>query len=249
VLYSSPNGLINITPSGALNLTFQQITKDEWADLLHLDTVAASIIQQCYYAYSLEVPGVFQEDTFQVGDTAVLPLTTDVTAFQPESHWGTQPGVYISLIDQRQGVVVLDPSPHETFNVIMDIYNGETTILRDGIVYLIDLRQLQSYAPYRWRSKIFTLPYLQNLGAAKVYWTPAITPSTVPSYFRVFAGATASELADGLPLRFEQEMTQSGQMFRLPSGYKALYYQFEVAGEVMVDAIHCAQTAHELRQV
>jgi hypothetical protein len=242
VLYSSPNGLINITPSGAQNLTLQQITKDQWAELLHLDTVAASIISQSYYAYSLEVPGVFQADTFQLDPSDV--------AFQPESHYGKLPGVYISLIDQRQGVVVLDPTPAETFNVIQDVYNGETMILRDGVIYLIDLRQLQSYAPYRWRSKIFVLPYLQNLGAAKVYWTPAITnPPATPSYFRVFAGATASQLADGLPLRFEQEMTESGQMFRLPSGYKALYYQFEVSGEVMVDAIHCAQTAHELRQV
>jgi hypothetical protein len=244
VLYSSPNGLINITPSGAQNLTLQQITKDQWAEFLHLDTVAASIISQSYYAYSLEVPGVFQADTFQ--DDPTLPSV----AFQPESHYGKLPGVYISLVDQRQGLVVLDPTPHETFNVIQDVYNGETMILRDGVVYLIDLRQLQSYAPYRWRSKIFVLPYLQNLGAAKVYWTPAITnPPATKSYFRVFAGATADQLADGLPLRFEQEMTLSGQMFRLPSGYKALYYQFEVSGEVMVDAIHCAQTAHELRQI
>lgn len=247
VLYSSPNGLINITPSGAMNLTLQQITKDQWAEFLHLDTVAASIINQAYYAYSLETPGVFQSDAFQ--DDPTLP---DV-AFQPESHYGRQPGVYISLVDQRQGLVVLDPTPHETFNVIQDVYNGETTILRDGVVYLIDLRQLQSQAPYRWRSKIFVLPYLQNLGAAKVYWTPpyAASPggSILPSYFRVYAGATAQSVADGLPLRFEQEMTQSGQMFRLPSGYKALYYQFEVAGEVIVDAIHCAQTAHELRQI
>jgi hypothetical protein len=38
-------------------------------------------------------------------------------------------------------------------------------------------------------------------------------------------------------------------MMRLPSGYKALYYQFEVEGFNIVEAIHCAQTAHELRAI
>lgn len=238
VLYCSPNGLINITPAGAVNLTLSMITKDQWGKFLHLDTVAASIISQGYYAYSLEIQGVFQADTFQ----------TD--SFQLESHYGRLPGVYISLVDQRQGLVELDPTPSEVFNVIQDIYNGETMVMRDGVVYFVDLRSLIPYAPYRWRSKIFTLPYLQNLGAAKVYWTPPLTPApTVPSYFRVYAGDHAQALADGLPLRFEQEMTKSGQMFRLPSGYKAQYYQFEVSGEVLVNAIHCTQTAHQLRMV
>ena len=38
-------------------------------------------------------------------------------------------------------------------------------------------------------------------------------------------------------------------MFRLPSGFKAQYYQFEVEGYANIDAIHCAQTAHELRNI
>jgi hypothetical protein len=238
VLYCSPNGLINITPAGAMNLTMPMILKDQWHALLHLPTVAASIISQGYYAYSLEVQGVFQADTFQQD------------SFQLESSYGRLPGVYIALVDQRQALVTLDPTPAEVFNVIQDAYNGETMVMRDGVVYLADLRTLIPYAPYRWRSKIFALPYQQNLGAAKVYWTPPLPGSpTGPSYFRVFAGDQAEAEGDGLPLRYEQQMTQSGQMFRLPSGYKAQYYQFEVAGEVLVNAIHCTQTPHQLRQV
>lgn len=249
VLYCSPNGLINITPAGAVNLTLQMITKDQWAHFLHLDTVAASIISQGYYAYATEIQGVFQENAFQYDVAGDTPPNLR-RAFQQMSHFGKLPGVYISLVDQRQGLVVLDPAPSEVFNVMQDIYNGETMVLRDGVVYLVDLRSLHPYASYRWRSKIFTLPYLQNLGAAKVYWTPPLTPPpTVKSYFRVFAGDHAQAVADGLPLRFEEEMTVPGQMFRLPSGYKAQYYQFEVAGEVVVNAIHCAQTPHELRQI
>src|SRR6185369_1231514 len=111
--------------------------------------------------YSGSSGAVFQEDTFQ----------TD--AFQQESHFGRLPGALISLADaQRLGVTVLDPTPTEVINVITDIFNGETMVLRDGVVYFVDIRQKAPYAKYRWRSKIFTLPYLQNMGAAKVYWTP-----------------------------------------------------------------------------
>lgn len=239
VLYSSPNGLINITPAGAVNLTINSILKSQWNDNLHLSSLMASIISQSYYCYSGSSGAVFQEDTFQ----------TD--AFQQESHFGRLPGALISLADaQRLGVTVLDPTPTEVINVITDIFNGETMVLRDGVVYFVDIRQKAPYAKYRWRSKIFTLPYLQNMGAAKVYWTPQDpTTGVEPTIFRVFAGDHATLTDDGLPLRFEQEMTKSGQMFRLPSGFKALYYQFEVEGFNIINAIHCAQTAHELRQV
>lgn len=238
VLYSSPNGLINITPAGAVNLTLQTILKSQWNDRLHLPSVMASVISQAYYCYSGSAGRVFQEDSYQND------------AFQQESAFGSLPGAYISLVDQRLGITVLDPAPVEVVNVITDIFNGETMVLRDGVIYLVDTRQMAPYSKYRWRSKIFTLPYLQNLGAAKVYWTPPDV-TTVPSatMFRVFAGESADELDNGLPLRYANSLKKSGEMFRLPSGYKALYYQFEVEGYAVINAIHCAQTPHELRMV
>src|SRR5580765_7809074 len=65
VLYCSPNGLINLTASGAQNVTKDIILKDQWPQLLNLDSVCASTLWQGYYAYSIALPGVFQDDTFQ----------------------------------------------------------------------------------------------------------------------------------------------------------------------------------------
>jgi hypothetical protein len=246
VLYSSPNGLINITPAGAVNLTATMILKSQWAAMLNLSTVMASILSQAYYCYSGTSPGVFQNST--TGGDSFTAFQQDT--FQQESFYGRRPGAFISLVDQRLAVTTLDPAPDIVINVITDIFNGETMVLRDGVVYLVDTRQLAPYASYRWRSKIFTLPYLQNLGAAKVYFTPP-DPSTAPNptYFRVFASDHAISTDEGLPLRYERKLDQSGEMFRLPSGYKALYYQFEVEGYAIIDAIHCAQTAKMLRMV
>lgn len=65
----------------------------------------------------------------------------------------------------------------------------------------------------------------------------------------MYAGESSQQIEDGLPLRFEEKMTKSGQMFRLPSGYKALYRQFEIEGYAFVDAIHVASSARELREI
>jgi hypothetical protein len=256
VLYSSPNGLINITPNGAANLTAQMTTKDQWNDLLHLNTVAAAMLSQGYYAYSLGAPAVFQADSFQffkAGGGIVGDPTQDTPdAFQEQSEFGTLEGVFISTVDPRIALSNLQPSSVPITNVITDIFNGEVTVLSNGVVYLVDLRQLMPYGFYRWRSKIFTLPYVQNLGAAKVYWTPPYAPTPPawpPTMFRMYAGSEATQLESGLPLVYEDTLGHSGQMFRLPSGYKALYYQFEVEGLAVIDAIHVAQTPHELREI
>jgi len=252
VLYSSPNGLINITAGGATNLTKDMILKDQWAQIFHLPSVCAAILAQGYYAYSITSGEVFQADTFEVED-----------AFQTKSHFGTGAGMYLSLIDPRVAVTRLSAefvtgTTTEVMNVITDLFNGEVMLLRDGVVYLVDVRQQAPYAKYRWRSKMFSTTYLDNLAAAKVYWTPAYSPRQGDTIFRMYAGESSKQIEDGLPLRFQQKLghpdrptepVQSGHMFRLPSGYKAIYFQFEVEGFAIIDAIHAASTARELREI
>jgi len=238
VLYSSPNGLINITPAGATNLTVQKILKDQWSSRANLPSIMASIISQGYFYYSGQQGEVFQADTFQMD------------AFQGKSEYGTRSGGFISLTDDRLGITVLDPTPVDVQNIITDMFNGETMVMRDGVIYLVDIRQSGPFAKYRWRSKIFVLPYLQNLGAAKVYWTPPdASVANEPTYFRVFAAEKATTNNAGLPMVFQQKMKKPGEMFRLPSGFKAQYYQFEVEGYAVIDGIHVAQTAHMLRAI
>jgi hypothetical protein len=253
VLYSSPNGLINITPSGAQNLTLKMLTKDQWNETMNLTSISAAILSQGYYAYSIATGGVFQVDAFQ-NETNLTG--TGTAAFAIESFFGTRPGLYIALNDQRIAFTVLDPTPSEIQNVITDIFSGEILQIRDHVVYVVDIRQQKPYAAYRWRSKIFAFTYPLNLGAAKIYWTPPALPATAPpgatsadTVFRVFAGDTADQISSGLPLRFAQNLARNAQMFRLPSGYKAMYWQFEVEGAHIIDAIHVAQTPRELRQV
>ena len=214
--------------------------------------MCATILSQGYYAYSITESHVFQEDTFQVSET-LDPL--DQYAFQEQSHFGTKPGILLWFADGRVALTELNPGNIEILNLITDIFNSEVMTVRktgadNPVVYLVDLRSEKKQAKYRWRSKMFKTDYLSNLGAAKVYWTPALgTPPVGDTVFRLYAGADSPQIEDGLPLRFEQKMTQSGQMFRLPSGFKALYWQFEVEGYAFIDAIHAASSPRELRGV
>jgi hypothetical protein len=252
VMYCSPNGLINLTASGAQNVTKDVILKDQWAHMLFLDSVCAAYIMQSYYAYSISQAGVFQDNTFQFDDPATLPVNEQ--AFQARSAFGTRPGIWLALGDPRPALTVLNPGPVEVMNLVTDIFNGEVmTVRRSGtdnpVVYLVDLRNEQNQTVYKWRSKMFKTDYLQNLGAAKVYWTPAVAPPKGDTVFRMYAAPDSQLVEDGLTLRFEEKLTKSGQMFRLPSGYKALYWQFEIEGYAFVDAIHVASSPRELREV
>jgi hypothetical protein len=248
VLYCSPNGLINITAAGAQNLTKDMMLKDQWFDTINLDTACAAILAQGYYAYSITGSEVFQEDTFQFDDPAT-PEDNE-GAFQEKSFFGTRPGVFVSLGDPRVAKNVLDPGLDEVQNIITDIFNGEVMSLRNGVVYLVDVRRQSAYGKYLWRSKMFKTDYLQNLGAAKVYWTPPVDqPPPGETVFRMYAAASSQAMEDVLWFRFEQKLLASGQMFRLPSGYKALYWQFEIEGYAIIDAIHAASSPRELRAI
>lgn len=250
VMYCSPNGLINLTASGAQNVTKDYILKDQWAKLLNLNSVCAAILSGSYYAYSITEGHVFQEDTFAVFEQ---PEAGDQYAFQEQSQFGTRPGIMLWFADPRVALTELAPGAVEVLNLITDIFNSEIMTIRKDegnfpVVYLVDLRAQQNQVKYVWRSKMFKTDFLANLGAAKVYWTPPVAGAG-DTVFRMYSAADSQEIEDGLTLRFEQKMTQSGQMFRLPSGFKSLYFQFEVEGWVFLDAIHVASTPRELRTI
>jgi hypothetical protein len=53
---------------------------------------------------------------------------------------------------------------------------------------------------------------------------------------------------DGV-LRFTRELRTSGEIMKLPSGFKATYWQIEVEGRVRIKSIEIATSAKELIRV
>jgi len=229
VLYTSNNGLILIGPSGGSNVTYDVIRKDEWLRLFNLRTLQASYFMNGYYCYSSAIDGVFQTDTFQMD------------AFQGENYFGTQIGAHISQ-DQRLGYMTLTCSS-PTYNVMTDLWTGETFVIRSGQVFHVDRRQYDPKQSYIWRSKIVQMPFKDNYAAAKIFYDVphGLAPDlSIQHLFKMYA--------DGV-LKFTRPIRKSGEQFRLPSGYKADYFQFELSGQLMVFNMQIATSPRELRGI
>ena len=228
VLYTSYNGLILIGPGGAVNLTYDIIRKDEWLNLVNLNTVHATYFMRGYYLFSGATAGVFQADAF------------DNTAFQMTNFKGTVDGAHISLINDKTGFVTLTADA-TTFNVILDQWTGETFVIRSGTVYHVDRRQYDPRQSYVWRSKVVQADFKRGFAAVKVFFSqPNGPPPSMDTVFRYYA--------DGV-LRYTRPVVKSGEQFRLPSGFKCDTVQFELEGQLMVHNMQVATSARELRQV
>jgi hypothetical protein len=101
--------------------------------------------------------------------------------------------------------------------------------------------------PVRWRSKEYQIEKQKNLGAYAIYWDDAryipndfsedILPSDEKVRFRVWA--------DRIKI-YDEEVPVNGSPVRLPSGFKADIWQFEVCARAPVYAVHVASTVKEL---
>ena len=227
VLYTSYNGLILIGPSGSQNLTKEMIRKDDWNEMFNLATLKATFFMNGYYAYSGAVEGVFQSDAFQVDD-----------AFQTDNYYGTQKGAHISLGDPHLGLMTITCDA-PTYNVLTDVWTGETLVIRSGQVFHVDRRAHVPRQSYKWKSKLVQNEYVENWAAAKVFFEPPDGP--LP-----YEGTTFRYYANGL-LRYQRPLVKSGEQFRLPSGFRCDFVQFELEGQHMILNMQVATSAKELR--
>jgi hypothetical protein len=223
VLYASPNGLIVSTPGAARNITRNYISKDRWAELLNLTQLRAGLLNEAYFVFSGVQEGVFQTDMVQAD------------AFQLEDFTGTRDGALIEMQEERVGFVRLEEID-PTYNVIQDPWTGGLFVIRDGKVKLLDLTY-DVQTDYTWTSKIFQLPKPENLGAVKITWEAPLGIASPSGTFKTYA--------DG-ELRQNKTIPASTTVFRLPSGFKANSYQFEVTGNLVIKSIEVASTVKEL---
>lgn len=84
---------------------------------------------------------------------------------------------------------------------------------------------------YTWRSKTFRAPYAMNFSKAQV------VASAYPVTFKLYG--------DGA-LKFTKSVTE-GNLFHLPSGYRALDYQIELTGTADITQVSVTTSAGEMR--
>lgn len=222
VYYASQNGLVELTYFGLINQTLQLVTKYEWM----AEFLAASIIACRHRSQYLAING-------------------------------TGSGFLIDYTEPRMGIVHTNVFA-EVSSIWNDIYTGDAYICANGEIYLWDSPTANPLV-YRWRSKQFYLPAPGNFGAAQIslsdaIFNPPALPNTPlsneaasfglpPGYNAVFNVYAHTKLVFSMPL------TEPRSIFRLPSGFKAFDWQFEIISLVGVKSIEIATTMHELKGV
>lgn len=222
VYYASPNGLVLVVPGRAENITKDIIAKRDWQQLVFVNRLRAARLGMAYFGYGSTRIGVFDDEAFDDG------------AFTTEDVTGALSGVVIDPTSQRVAFSTLK-SDEPVVNCYNDPWSGEVFILNEGSVSWLDLVEHTDVYSTRWKSKVFQTTDIKNFSAVKVF-------------FDTEHGGEGGEFlfyADGV-LRATRTLERSGQLLRLPSGYKANFIQFEVTGKLHVLSVQIATSVKEL---
>jgi hypothetical protein len=243
VAYASPNGVAVAVPGVAQVPTRKLISKDRWQEFLRVPTLRASLVNGAYYTWGSATTGCFEETAFEP------------TAFEQVDFSGSYAGALIDIEDLRIGYNRL-ASAMPVLNCFMDAWTGETLLIRDGKVLWLDIAANRDREAYTWRSKVFETPNQRNFGAMRVYFstyplTPALNPVRNTSQSQTLAadqyGLVRIYADDRLVV--VRELRQSGEIFKLPSGFKATYWEVEIESRVRIHSVEIATETKELMDV
>ena len=241
VYFSTPQGLALVSPGGVVIATKELIRKDKWVSDAPVSTLRAVQLAAGYFGYGQAVFGIFDINAF------------DNDAFAQEDFGGGRRGVLIDPTSLSVAFNLLTSTIPVT-NVIADAWSNEIFVIRDGAVEWIDISDvMQPRQAFVWRSKLFQPAEKRNFQAVKIFFSvPLGTPPQNPvqtmgspqalapgqyGLFRVYA--------DGR-LVMTRELRTSGELWRLPSGFKADFWQFEIEAIVEIDNIQAATSPTEL---
>lgn len=243
VYYTSPNGLILVNAGFAQNITKQFISRDKWNALINRGKVNAGRFAGAYYAFGTGVQRIAQDDAFQQD------------FIQTEQTTGSSHGFLVDPQNPNMGFVnLLDEA--DIKSVYNDAFSGEVLFVSEGKVWWLDQQPGYKTDPYIWKSKVFQTPDLRNFAAFKLYFYGDDDQVFAnPQNFdkdQVFDPATQNAVvrvwADG-KLILAHEIRKSGELHRMPSGFKAEFWQIEIEGIVKVKSFQMATSVKELSVV
>lgn len=243
VYFTSPNGLIRVNPGIAENVTRQAISLDKWRELANQAKVRAARVGSAYFAFGSGTPRAFQENPKAFQDDFIQKQNTE----------GANAGFIIDPINQNAGVSLLTSDSIIT-SVFNDVWSGETLTIRGGKVMWLNQEPGFKMRPYRWRSKTFQLPVAKNFSALKCYFVEpeGFVPNPSPVHSNDFYEYDPDEqvlivrvYADGRHVA-TREITKSGELHRLPTGFIAEFWEVEFEGRVRVNNLQMSTSVKEL---
>lgn len=223
VVYASPNGLILANSGGVKNVTEEIIYKETWLSDVNPSTIRAVNYEGQYIAFT-GLPRAVAGKGFLIAP--------------PPTAFG-----WIN-------------DPVATKNLIADFWSGQLMHIHSGGVYQLHPPATTGMNKYLWRSKEFQLPAPTNFAAAKVMFD---IPSGISTLNPVPNDTLVQSLAAdqyGLlrvyadnRLIFTREIRRSDVVFKLPSGFKATVWVFEIEARLIIYSLEVATSTRELGRV
>jgi hypothetical protein len=261
----SPNGLMQVTNGGQVsNTTDLWFTRENWQQLTPQEYSRAIHLASCYFCFGTTSPlGVVPANNTLAQEGFIIELDQDNTSF---TIW-PQPGGHRLGFDEL--------SSHTGFNidnVLNDPWTGIGLLVSNQAVYYYDFTDpAPAMVPYDWKSKIYQANNKKDYSSFRVFFTvPTNTPALSESrneaptddaswdalgpnqylIVKAFADATGEGTSTGqMQLMCCREVRRSGELMRLPSGFKAEQWQFEILGRVVVSNMQVATSVKELANV
>ena len=266
VVYASPNGLIEVTNTGiATNTTDAWFTRENWQQLTPQEYVRAIILAGCYFAYGTTSPlGVTPVDNSVAQRGYTIELNQDNASF---TIW-PQPGGHRLGLSLLSSHVTVGGNGVNIDNCMTDPWTGVGLLISNETVYQYDFTDpAPAMVPYEWKSKIYQQNNKKNYEAMRAFFTvpintpphnalPNEAPADDPSWLVLENGqyGVIKTYADvdgtgNMVLVDCREITKSGGLLRLPSGFKVEQYQWEILGQVLISNIQIATSVKELANV
>ena len=243
VYFASPNGLMLATQGTILNVTKNSFTKNVWMDLFDVTKLRATRVGSSYYAFgniSIE-EGVFNTNAF------------DDSAFEVADYTFSRDGFIFDTVSERVSVSLLY-SETPTVNIMTDQWSGEPFVLRGGKVYWLNTDEDADREVYFWKSKVFQPSIKKNFEALRIWFdvptfmdAPTVAIRRQTTYENDMYGMVRVR-ADG-QLILSREFRTSGEIIRLPSGFRAALWQVEFEGRATIFNVEMATSMKELMGV
>ena len=253
VVYESSNGLIHVTQYGqGTNTTESWIKREDWMSLVPQKNLRAIKLGQFFFAFG----------TTNGADVSVAQRGFTIDMASDTSNFTVWP----QAGGHRVGYGNLSaPNGFNIDNVMVDPWTGIGLLVQNNGVYYYDFADAAPVlVPYLWRSKTYQQGYKLNFEAMRVFFD--IPPGSPTPGARVTADAfqdialgpnmygvvrVFADTGDGTGLRLvcARELRATGELMRIPSGYKGEFWSWEIEARVVVSNLQAATTVTELRKI
>lgn len=251
VYYASQNGLVRATPGNVKLITDRLVSREQWqnnADPYHL---RAGRLGSNYFAVNaprvVSLAGEVQIDT---GGDLLLSGQAGAVLLSPQETSDLTPS---GVMTGFTGVTWIKDT-REIKNVYHDPWTGELFLIYDGGVYQVDPVDVETLEEYSWTSKQYVLNQPMNMACLQVDFTVPTgtaalneTPDTsIDQTLKADQWGLVRVYANGV-LKFTTELRTPNKIIKMPAGFKAERWSFEVESRVIVHRLLMASSARELK--